>query len=641
MTKRLIIEADLRCPDLWPAVALTALPDDKRAAYLQREEAVNRYLAGDTLTAIETTTGIARQQLYNLLRRCLAKHPDGRIYGFRGLIHYSRIKDYDRYAPVSSGHSGRRGGASGAMTQLLDRFPALRSLIAQHLQLHRVSLTASNRVRGLSLLHAAFLDECIAIGIASHQYPFNQLQRGKRALANTVKMVMNASFLSAARASGAELIHPVWHDFDDCGAHAPGTLRPFEVAEFDGHKLDIRLRVRLEDPFGLPYDLELKRVWLLAVLDVCSRVVLGWHVVLASEYDRYDVIKTMQNALLPRRKRMQFSIPKLAYEPRGGFASQELPATQYACWDWLRLDNAKANLADDTVNALRNFLGCFSDAGPVHQPNERPYIERFFGTIGSTLSHRMPGTTGTGAADIRRRLSDPGGNTELFVTFEELEELLDVTIANYNGTDHSGLPGRSPLDAMRHFLATQRTPLRPLPEQRRRNLFMMQPAYQCTVRGNKKRGVRPHINFYGACYSSTILGQGANLVGTDILIYFDPQDLRFVQAFLPNGAELGPLQANAPWHRTAHSLRLRREILRLKRAKDLTYGDADDPVAAYLESKRKKSVKTQRRSGHRIAEAARSLQTSSAGSASTSQPTTPTPPAKPRRLAIGNQAQSK
>ena len=641
MTKRLIIDADLRCPDVWPAIALTALADDKRAAYMQREDAVNRYLAGDTLTVIENTTGVARQQLYNLLRRCLAKHPDGRIFGFRGLVHYGRIKQYDRHKPVSPGRSRQTGGASGAMTQLLDRFPSLRALIKQEIQLHHVSLTDTNRVRGLRALHAAFLEESTAIGIASHQYPFNQLQRGKRALANTVKMTMNISFAAAARASGAELIHPVWRDFDDNSAHAPGTLRPFEVAEFDGHKLDIRLRVRLQDPFGLPYDLELKRVWLLVVLDVCTRVVLGWNVVLASEYDRYDVIKTMQNALLPRRKRNQFSIPKLAYEPRGGFASQELPATEYACWDWLRLDNAKANLAEDTINALRNFLGCFADAGPVHQPNERPYIERFFGTIGSTLSHRMPGTTGTSAADIRRRLSDPGGNTELFVTFEELEELLDVTIANYNGTDHSGFPGRSPLAAMKHFLAMQRAPLRPLPEHRRRNLFMMQPAYPCTVRGNKKRGVRPHINFYGACYSSSILGQGANLVDTDILIYFDPQDLRSVQAFLPNGAELGPLQANAPWHRTAHSLRLRREILRLRRAKDLTYGDADDPVAAYLESKRKKSVKTQRRSGHRIAEAAKSLQIPAVETAVAAQPPTPTPPAKPRRLAIGNQAQSK
>lgn len=644
MSKRLIIDADLRCPGAWPAIALTALPDDKRTAYLQREDAVNRYLAGDTLTAIENTTGVARQQLYNLLRRCLAKHPDGRIYGFRGLTHYGRIKQYDRYEPVSPGRSNKNGGAAGAMTQLLDLFPSLRALIKNEIRLNHVSLTDTDRIHGLRSLHKAFLQECTAVGVSSHQYPFNQLQHGKRSLAKAVKMAMNVSFQTAARASGAELIHPMWHDFGGNQAHAPGTLRPFEVAEFDGHKLDIRLRVRLQDPFGLPYDLELKRVWLLVVLDVCTRVVLGWHVVLASEYDHYDVIKTMQNALQPRRKRIKFSIPKLAYEPQGGFASQELPKTEYACWDWLRLDNAKANLAEDTIKALRNFLGCFSDAGPVHQPNERPYIERFFGTIGSTLSHRLPGTTGTGPADIRRRLSDPGGNTELLVTFEELEELLDVTIANYNGTDHSGSPGRSPLEAMRHFLETQRTSLRPLPEHRRRNLFMMQPAYECTVRGNKKRGLRPHINFFGARYSSMILGQGVNLIGTKILIYFDPQDLRFVQAFLPSGAELGPLQANAPWHRTAHSLRLRREILRLKRVKDLTYGDADDPVAAYLESKRLKSVKTQRRSGHRIAEATQSLQTPSVepvGSSQAPAPAAPTPPAKPRQLTIGNQAQSK
>ena len=51
MPKRLIIEADLRCPDAWPAIAVTALAQDKRAAYMQREEAVNRYLAGDVSSA--------------------------------------------------------------------------------------------------------------------------------------------------------------------------------------------------------------------------------------------------------------------------------------------------------------------------------------------------------------------------------------------------------------------------------------------------------------------------------------------------------------------------------------------------------------------------------------------------------------
>ena len=163
--------------------------------------------------------------------------------------------------------------------------------------------------------------------------------------------------------------------------------------------------------------------------------------VLASEYDRYDVVRTIQNALQPRHRRSHFAIAGLRYESRAGFVSQNVPPFAYACWDWIRLDNARANLALDTLASLTEFVGCSVDAGPVAQPNERPYIERFFGTIADTLSHRLPGTTGASAQDVRRHLTDPNGKTELLVTFEELEELVDVTIANYNGTQHSALGG--------------------------------------------------------------------------------------------------------------------------------------------------------------------------------------------------------
>ena len=642
MPTHMAIPSDLRQIDVWPAVAFTAIPETKRAQYLAREDAVRRYIAGESIAAIHKSTGIARGQLYRLLNRCLAKHPDGRIFGFRGLLSYHRIKGYERRKPVLATTTPAPGGTSGAMTQLLDRFVTLRSLIEQSLRNHTVTATASGRLQGLRSLHKAFLAECTGLGIALHQYPFNRLQEGKRSLAHVTKTMINSSFQSASRAAGAERISPPWHDGKQSKRNSPATLRPFEVAEFDGHKLDIRLRVRLEDPFGLTYDLELRRVWILVVLDVCTRAALGWNVVLAPEYDRYDVIKTMQNAVKPCARRSHFSIPKLTYQMGAGFVSQTVPTTAHACWDWLRLDNARANLAADTLNALCDFLGCNVDAGPVREPNERPYIERFFGTIGETLSHRLPGSTGHSADDVRRRLSDPGDNTELLVTFPELEELLDVTIANYNGTAHSGIPGRSPLEAMRYFVVGKRTPLRHLPEVRRRDLFLMQPAYESVVRGSKASGKRPHISFYGSRYSSMALSQAAHLVGSKIHVYFDPLDLRILQAFLPNGAELGSLTANAPWHRTAHSLRLRREILRLKRSGDLNYGDSDDPVAVYLENKRKQSSKKQRRSSHRIAEAATAL--SSADGAATRRepesPSHPTPPTKPRRLVIGDKAQS-
>ena len=362
--------------------------------------------------------------------------------------------------------------------------------------------------------------------------------------------------------------------------------------------------------------------------------------VLASEYDRYDVVRTIQNALQPRHRRSHFAIAGLRYESTAGFVSQNVPPFAYACWDWIRLDNARANLALDTLASLTEFVGCSVDAGPVAQPNERPYIERFFGTIADTLSHRLPGTTGASAQDVRRHLMDPNGKTELLVTFEELEELVDVTIANYNGTQHSALGGRSPLVFMEQFAHNRSLDVRQLSDYRRRHLFMIQPPYECVVRGNKATGRRPHINFFGARYSGQVLTNAANLMAVHLNIYFDPLDLRTVHAFLPNGAELGSLQANAPWNLSAHSLRLRREILRLKRRREFTYGDADDPVAIYLDHKRKLSHKAQRKSGHRIAEAEQALKGPQTTAASGAQRREPTAPVKPRRLTIGDKGQS-
>lgn len=641
MSRRIVIDPNLHNLDDWPSVAFTLLSESKRADYLRREQALRRYLSGDALEEIEQRTGIARQQLYNLLRRCLSKHADGRIYGFRGLLLYDRVKVYDRREIVEAGRERSLGGAAGAMNQLLQLRPALLDFIRAEIKVGHVGLTPKGHVRELRNLHRNFIAQCERLGIGQHQYPLNQLQKGKRSLAKVVKAIFNESFSEAARASGATHIEPPWHmESTETPGRAPGTIRPFEVVEFDGHKLDIRLRVRLVDPHGISYDLELKRVWLLAIIDVASRAILGLHVVLASEYDRYDVIRTIQNALQPRHRRTHFVIAGMSYESTAGFVAQNVPAFAYACWDWIRLDNARANLAIDTLAALTEFVGCLVDAGPVAQPNERPYVERFFGTIAETLSHRLPGTTGSSAHDVRRELTDPNGKTELLVTFEELEELVDITIANYNGTQHSALGGRSPLVLMEQFARGRSLDVRQLADDRRRHLYMIQPPYDCVVRGNRATGRRPHINFFGGRYSGQVLTNAANLMGMTLNIYFDPLDLRTVHAFLPNGAELGSLQANAPWNLTAHSLRLRREILRLKRNRELTYGDADDPVAIYLDHKRKHTRTAQRKSGHRMAEADQALKRPRTTGTGETQTREPTAPVKPRALTIGDKGQS-
>jgi putative transposase len=184
-----------------------------------------------------------------------------------------------------------------------------------------------------------------------------------------------------------------------------------------------------------------------------------------------------------------------------------------------------------------------ADAGPRHSPDERPYIERFFGTIASRLSSRLPGYTGSHPRDLRRALADPKGDLRLYVSFDELAELVEYAVSAYNGTPHRGLNNATPLEAMEYFVRGRQTMLVWLAEQQRRTLCLMQQAKQCRVRAYLEQGVRPHINLHGVRYTNLVLTNSPRLIGQHLLIYMNADDLRSVRAFLADGMELGVLKA--------------------------------------------------------------------------------------------------
>jgi hypothetical protein len=132
---------------------------------------------------------------------------------------------------------------------------------------------------------------------------------------------MLRSFGSAARSAGATHLKGLPR-VDD--SSPPAAVRPYQVVEFDGHRLDVRLKVVVRDPLGFAHEFEMERVWLLVIIDVCTRAVIGYHIALAREYGRYDVIKTIENALTPHCSRT-FTIPGLTYGPHDGFPSGRMP----------------------------------------------------------------------------------------------------------------------------------------------------------------------------------------------------------------------------------------------------------------------------------------------------------------------------
>jgi len=568
--RRSEIPAALSDPGTWPGVDLNALSQDRRSVFEQRERAIYAYLRGDQLADVERTFGVRRSSLTRLLARCLSPHPDGRIYGLRALIPHARAKTYRRVKRAA--RRSTRGGLSGALGQLFERLPELPAIIEREITGTRVSMSASGRLQGLRDLQLKLIAACREAGLTANDYPLNHDEMGYRALSvwlrNRLQLRVpvrsNSSFEDAWQASS----------------------RPYTTVELDGHKLDVRLRVRYVDASGVSVDIEAERLFVITVLDVCTRVVLGWQLVPAPEYDHHDVLSALQDALRPRLKRAKFSIPGVGYRAGAGFVGDVLPELNFACWEVLKVDNAAAHLTEDTFEPICRFVGCRLEAGPVGTPTVRPYIERFFGTLTERMSRKVHGTTGRSPADPMGKRGREVA-TPLLITLPELEELLDVSIANYHATPHDGLNGRSPLEALQQAIAHHATPVRTLPPSLRGRLHQLQSVHLATVRGNVARSVAPYVSLYGARYSNEVLQRTSGLGQQRIRVYLNPNDMREAWAYLPNGAELGRLYVLDGWRYSRHTLRLRKRILRERRIGKLKFAGEQDPVHLFAEFQRR------------------------------------------------------
>ncbi|MGZ9709210.1 transposase [Glaciimonas sp. GNP009] len=557
--------------DTWSSIDVNALSEDKRKVFQARHQAIVLYAGGELLHKIHAQTGISGRQLYHLIQRCLSVDDDGRIFGLRGLLKHQRIGSYMRTAALAPGCSVTGQGFVGAFSALLERYPALMQWLHKQIDEHAVVLNQistdeglKTRLSGIVALQESFLRQCRRAGITAMEYPLNTDRMGIRSLSAYVKSEILKNFGAAARAAGAHHLKGLPTSL----ASATAIVRPFQSVEFDGHRLDLRLKIVIRDPLGYEQELEIERIWLLVILDVCTRAVLGYHLVIAREYSRYDVIKTIEQALTPHQPR-SFTLQGVGYGGAGGFPSGKLPELGYAIWQRIKLDNAKANLANETIAALCEFIGCAVDAGPPYHPDDRPYIERFFGTIANAVSSRLPGYTGSGPDDVRRALSSAKGDLRLFLSLAELEELMEASLATYNATPHSGLNGRTPLEAMTYHVRGKAAMISWLPEAKRRTLCLMQEARRCPVRGYLQQGTRPHINLFQVRYTSAVLASSGSLLGSHLRVYYNSDDLRTVRAFLADGSELGILKAQGAWGEVSHDITLRREIMKKRGNKRL------------------------------------------------------------------------
>lgn len=162
------------------------------------------------------------------------------------------------------------------------------------------------------------------------------------------------------------------------------------------------------------------RPWLCALIDVTSRCVVGWELSFTPPCGA-KVLRALRVA-------MSDATPS-AY----GIAPQEIV-----------LDNGP-EFQNGALQTVAGIYGITLRYASPRSPNEKPHIERFFGTLNTGLVHLMPGTTRSSPTDR----GEYPAESKACLRLSQVREHVAFWLENvYHRTPHSGL-GTSPSEVWR------------------------------------------------------------------------------------------------------------------------------------------------------------------------------------------------
>lgn len=568
--------------DSWPEFDTSILGDADREFIERRENAVRMAMKNKTYADIKKVTGLGKDTVRHLMATCLAPAPDGQIMGFRGLMPFTRLNGNVRHKPIDPKRRDQQGGMSCALQATLARFPALqKQLRAQILKEKKRGLIPESKIRGVTL-HRIFLDELKKFGVTDTEWPFTTKYKGKRSIESFMREILDGNYAKAVRSRGEK----------DARAHlATGSgeqriipfAEPYDAVEIDAYHIDALFTIAFRTPDGAETETVLERLWLIAAVERLSTAVLAYRIVYRTEVTAADVAGVIRDAIGKRWVPIELTIPGLKYPPTGGFPSGVIQETFGAVWTVTLLDGALAHLSTLIHDTLRKATGFAVNWGAPGHFERRPNVERTFKRIADDLFLRLPSTTGSNPRS--GRADDPAeAATKYKIRADDAQQLVDVVFAEHNGLPGEGNFFNSPLETLRYFLGgtPARTMVRHLSLSGGSRTRQLQRRESCIVRGSVARGRRPYIQFANVHYTSPVLRESAALIGTQLTIYVDDEDLRTLRAFTSTGFDLGVIAAKGSWNLTKHDLSTRTAIFRLVSKRILVLSETSDPVQTYL-----------------------------------------------------------
>jgi hypothetical protein len=325
------------------------------------------------------------------------------------------------------------------------------------------------------------------------------------------------------------------------------------------------------------------------ILEVASRAVLGYYFSMRREVSKDDVLRALKRAL-SRWCMRPVSFCDKPYLPEAGLLSALGDEFVGLCWDEISVDGALSETCQHVRDALQDAAGATvldpkNSFSKRRSKDDRPFIEAFFRNLAGQGFQRLSNTTGGKPQDRKGRQPEEVALASRF-QYEYAEELLDMLVANYNATPHSGIGNRTPL-AYAKFLYqhSQQTLRRADPAVVDALLSVRK---RSIVRGGAQTGRAPFVEFYYGRYTNEVLHSRHDLIGSEIwVVCHKEDDCRVALASTVDGMSLGVLRAAPPWNISPHSLSVRAAIRQACCRGQFTIptgADAIDVFMRYVES---------------------------------------------------------
>lgn len=559
--------------ELWANVNVDILPEEARNQYLKRKSAVDLYIDGISLKKIAEETGITSSEIIRLVRKCIVLNDNQTQIGYEALIPHKRTTK-----------------TISKLQRLFFQYPLLESyVLGNYFNDPKYTLEHNMNVR---TLHMKFLKECRRLGIQDYEYPFTLKDNGYDALLDYIKKEKaKKQSLTIQRESKSAR-----QKFESTGygeSNYLTTLNPYGIVQIDGHKIDMLYSVELENEQGEIISMPATRAWLIAVIDVATRVIIGYSISPYENYNQQDILMAIHNSIVPHKK-IEFMHKGFNYPPNGGYPSLAIPETQWAVFNMVMLDNAKSHLAENTVDKLLNISKCCVNFGSVATPETRGIIERFFKTLETSGFHRLPGTTGSSIKDIKR--NNPEKQIIKYnITYDDICELIEYLIAEYNNSAHSSFENQTPLQVMERRIKQAGMQPDIIPSEERKNIEKFTYfTVERTIRGGYSTGNKPYISFLGAKYHAYDNYIPMDMINQKACIEVNPLDVSHVDLYDTNGVFIANLIAVGEWGRRAHSLRTRKAALTRKNANKESYNIFVPDLSAYERKLRENANKSRR-----------------------------------------------